>query len=320
MVAVLVILDGASEPGGATATSLERARTPALDELAAAGTLSRVRTVPAGLPAGSETAIPVLLGWTPAVPVDRGMIEAAARDVPLAEGQRAWRVDVVAADGGRAEETSVGRAADELRAAAPRHSVQPIGEHRLLLTGPPPLPIAAREGLRVWAEGALPPRLLGPATVVVAARGAAAGVARLMGADVVVPDGATGSLDTDLEAKAASALEAMARGAKQVVVHVGAPDEASHRRNPAAKVAAIERIDRELVTPLARAVMRAGGTLRVCPDHGCDPRTGIHDGDPVPCLTWSAGAGGNGGRMRLTERAVAELPATVPTSTCVEVW
>lgn len=318
MVDVLVILDGASEPLGAAPTSLERARTPTLDELATAGALSRLRTIPAGLPAGSETAIPVLLGWTPSAPVDRGLIEAAAREIPLAEGHRAWRLDVVDTDGGRAEEPAVERAARKLQAAAPRHCVRPIGGHRLLLTGPPPLPVAARDGLRLWAEGTVPPRVLGPATVVVAARGAAAGVGRLMGADVVVPDGATGSLDTDLEAKAACALEAIARSASRVIVHVSAPDEAAHRRNPAAKVEAIERIDRALLPPLADAVRRAGGALRVCPDHGCDPQTGSHDGEPVPCLTWEAAAAGNGERLRLTERAVAALPVTVPTESSAE--
>jgi 2,3-bisphosphoglycerate-independent phosphoglycerate mutase len=81
----------------------------------------------------------------------------------------------------------------------------------------------------------------------------------------------------------------MAR-ARRVVVHVGAPDEAAHARDADAKVAAIERADRELLAPLADAVRAAGGTLRVCPDHGCDPRTGRHDADPVPCLTWPASA------------------------------
>lgn len=316
MVDVLVILDGASEPLRETPTSLERARTPTLDELATTGALSRLRTIPAGLPAGSETAIPVLLGWTPSTPVDRGMIEAAAREIPLAEGHRAWRLDVIDLDGGRAEGLVVDRAAWELRAAAPRHSVLSIGAHRLLLTGPPPLPAFARDGFRLWAEGAMPPRLLGPETIIVAACGAAAGVGRLMGAAVVVVDGSASSLDTTLQAKAACALSAIARRANRVVVHVGAPDEAAHRRDPVAKVEAIERIDHTLLAPIADAVRHAGGTLRVCPDHGCDPQTGTHDAEPVPCLTWEAAASGSGPRLRLTERSVAELPVTVPAESC----
>ena len=61
----------------------------------------------------------------------------------------------------------------------------------------------------------------------------------------------------------------------------------------------------ELIAPLADAVRRADGTLRVCPDHGCDPATGEHDDAPVPCVEWPAGATGGG---RLTERAVAAVP------------
>ncbi|MDX6720423.1 MAG: 2,3-bisphosphoglycerate-independent phosphoglycerate mutase, partial [Solirubrobacteraceae bacterium] len=222
---------------------------------------------------------------------------------------------------------AVERAAAALRAAAPGHEVHRLAGHRLLLVGPPPLPAAARAAsLRAWPEGVVPPRLLGPETVVVGARGAAIGTARLMGAATIVPDGATGCPRSDLAAKAAAAIRALRDGVARVVVHVGGPDEAAHLRDRAAKVAAIERADRELVGLLAAAVRDAGGTLRVCPDHGCDPATGEHDRAPVPCVTWDGGrASARGGvqspgwdgrpppardapARRLTERAVASLP------------
>jgi 2,3-bisphosphoglycerate-independent phosphoglycerate mutase len=136
-----------------------------------------------------------------------------------------------------------------------------------------------------------------------------------MGAATVVPAGATGQPDSDLAAKARAALAAIGAGATRVVVHVGGPDEAAHRRDRAAKVAAIERADRELIGPLAEALRAAGGTLRVCPDHGCDPATGAHDGAPVPCLDWPIEEWRSGSRRemqtstpRLTERAVALAP------------
>ncbi len=60
---LLVILDGASEPfDGARPTSLERARTPALDALARDGVLAGAHTVAEGLPVGWVTAFPVVLG------------------------------------------------------------------------------------------------------------------------------------------------------------------------------------------------------------------------------------------------------------------
>jgi 2,3-bisphosphoglycerate-independent phosphoglycerate mutase len=317
VVAVLVILDGASEPlRGGEATSLELAATPALDALAAAGTVVPLANVPAGLPAGSESAIPALLGWTPTAPVDRAAIEAAAHGIALARGERAWRVDVLDGGGARAGARAVARAAAELRALAPHHRVHDLAGHRLLLTGPPPFPAEGAhpdaptaspgERLQVWPEGIVPPPTLDASTVVVGARGAAIGVARLMGAATVVPAGATGDVDSDLGAKASAALEAVARGAERVVVHVGAPDEAAHRRDRTAKVAAIERADRELIAPLAAAAARGGGSLRVCPDHGCDPRTGLHDDAPVPCLDWRPGAVSAGGD-RLTERTLLAL-------------
>lgn len=318
MVAALLILDGASEPVlPGRPTSLERARTPQLDALAARSSSARVRTVPAGLPAGSETAIPALLGWTPRAPVDRGLLEAAARAAEPPPGEHAWRVDAVDAHGGRGDAAAAARAADRIRRVAPRHRVLPVGGHRMLVLGPPPLPVVSGPGLRVWPAGAVPRRILDDRTVMVAAAGAAAGAARLMGARVVVPEGATGWLDTDLAAKAACAAEAIRGGARGVVVHVAAADEAAHRRDGAAKIAAIERIDRELVPPLVEAVAAAGGVLRVCADHGCDPASGLHDARPVPALAWVPGAD-CGRATRFTERAVADLTsvdagwATVP--------
>ena len=296
---LLVILDGASEPlAGAEETSLERARTPTLDALARDGSLSRLRTVPAGLAPGSEVAIPVLLGWPPTAPVDRGAIEAAAHEVEVPPRERAWRVDVL---GGRAsaahpDVASIRRAARALRIGAPAHAVHQIDGHRLLLVGPAPLPEAAwAPYLRVWPEGVAVPRTLDATTLVVAARGACAGVARMLGARLVVPDGATGDTDTALAAKASAATEALTAGAPHVVVHAAGADAAAHERDAAAKVAFLERVDRELIAPLADAVARAGGTLRVCPDHGCDPATGRHDAHPVPCLIWP-GPGPSGGR------------------------
>jgi 2,3-bisphosphoglycerate-independent phosphoglycerate mutase len=314
VVEALLILDGASEPLGAEPTSLERARTPALDRLGQEGSLSRLRTVAPWLPAGSEAAIPALLGWVPPAPVDRGALEAAARGIEPAPGERAWRVDVRAGAQGRAGEEDTAAAAQRLARAAPGYRVHRLGGHRLLLVGPSPLrlPRLDLEGaseLRVWPEGIVPAPVLGEEVVVVAAAGAAAGAGRLLGAAVVVPPGATGRPGTDLTAKAAAAVAAIESGARRVVVHVGAPDEAAHARDAAAKVAAIEATDARVVAPLATAVGEAGGTLEVCPDHGCDPATGEHDAAPVPRLLWPAPEGPRG---RLTERAVAALPVLEP--------
>ena len=170
-------------------------------------------------------------------------------------------------------------------------------------------------GMRVWPPGMIPPRVLDAHTVVIGARGAAVGIARLMGAQTIVPPGATGRPGSDLAAKATTAIAAIEQGARRVVVHVGAADEAAHERDAGAKVAAIEAADALLVAPIA-AVLRARAEtlgpasvrLRVCPDHGCDPTTGEHDGAPVPCLDWRPARHPSGSGGRLTERDAATRP------------
>jgi 2,3-bisphosphoglycerate-independent phosphoglycerate mutase len=318
---VLVILDGASEPVRDGPTSLERAHTLTLDGLAADGELLRLRTVAASLPAGSESAIPALLGWVPDAPVDRGAIEAAAYVVEVGERERAWRVD--RRDRQDAGATALALAWD-LREAGEtdcrlhgvsRYRVYHLSGHRMLVVGPEvngapgllrngaraggisivgpgPKPMPGGE-LFVWPQGVIPPSTLDARTVVIGARGAAIGIARLMGARTVVPAGATGRPGTVLAAKAAAAIDAIDGGAARVVVHVGAPDEAAHERDADAKVAAIEAADALLLAPLAEtlgarctALGAGAATLQVCPDHGCDPATGLHDGAPVPCLRW----------------------------------
>ncbi|QEC47028.1 hypothetical protein FSW04_05135 [Baekduia soli] len=275
MVEVLLILDGASDPCG---ESLAQARMPHLDALSRAGEVTRLTTVPPGLQPGSESAIPVLLGHTPAAPVDRAAIEAAAHGIDIGE---AWRVDVRTADGTRADATATAHAADRLRDAG--HRVHHLRGHRLLVAGAAPV---ATDELVVWPRGATLPRVLDARTLVIGARGAAIGIARLLGADTVVPDAATGDVDTDLAAKLDAARAGVAERRDRVVVHVGGADEAAHRRDRAAKVAFLERVDAELIGPLAALVDDADGTLRICPDHGCDPDTGRHDAVPVPHVRW----------------------------------
>jgi len=275
VVSVEVILDGATEPAGADPTSLERATTPALDALAARGEISWRRTVPRGLPAGTETAVPVLLGWTPPRPVARGALEAAARGIDVPPGSRASRVDRL-------------READRAVLERAGFTLHELGPDRALAVGPGALP-PLEPPVRVWPDGVVPPRMLDDRTVLVAAVGAAAGAARLLGARVVVPAGATGDTDTDLRAKTVAALAALEEGAERIVVHVGAPDAAGHRRDAEAKVCAIEAADRHVIGPLRDAVAaRGAGSLAVGADHGCDPATGRHDGAPVPWVRWSA--------------------------------
>ncbi len=279
MVEVLVIPDGAAHlvrPGAMVA------HMPALEALAAEGGAARVRATPPGLPPGSETCIPTLLGHPPSGPVGRGRIDAAAYGVRVPDGLIPWRADALRPDGTRASAQEAAGVARRLAIPA----VATRGHRLLLLAASKP---ADRRGLRVWSDGPAPRGILDPPTTIVCGPGAAAGCGRLLGAHVSIPAGATGDVDTDLGAKARAATAAIAEGWPRVVVHVGAPDEAAHRRDADAVIRALERIDAELLVPLADAVQAAGGRLAVCPDHGTDPLTGRHDDAPVPAVRWGAG-------------------------------
>jgi len=308
VVAVLVIPDGAAQPlrRGAP-TALQAARTPVLDALAATGEVARVAVTPPGVPAGSEAGVPALLGHAPARALGRGWIDGAGYGVPVPKGMVPWRADVLRDDGSRAS-AGMARMIAAALGGAWTHG------HRLVLFAPEGSAPAGGAGVRIWADGARLPRALDDTTVMVAARGAAAGCARLLGATLVVAPGATGDVDTDLHAKAKAAVDAIERGARRVVVHVGAPDEAAHRRDAGAKVAALEALDAALLAPLSDAIAHARGTLAVCPDHGTDPLDGTHDAGAVPALRWGRGVA-PAGPDRMTEAhsaGAAMRPAAWP--------
>jgi 2,3-bisphosphoglycerate-independent phosphoglycerate mutase len=108
------------------------------------------------------------------------------------------------------------------------------------------------------------------------------GMGRLLGWKIIDVPGATGYLDTDYRAKGQYAIRALDE-VDLVVVHVEAPDEASHEGDTAAKVAALEKIDREIVGPLYEFLSSQGEfRLLVSPDHPTFLRTKTHSHGYVP--------------------------------------
>ncbi len=91
-----------------------------------------------------------------------------------------------------------------------------------------------------------------------------------------------------------------------VCVHVEAPDEASHEGRADAKVEAIQRIDREIVGPVRRALeTRERWRMLVSPDHSTLLRTRAHDRAPV---AWAmAGTG-----LPASGRTYDEVSASQP--------
>ena len=88
-----------------------------------------------------------------------------------------------------------------------------------------------------------------------------------------------------------------------VCVHVEAPDEASHEGRADAKVEAIERIDRDIVGPVRRA-LEAHDRWRmvISPDHSTLLRTRAHDRAPVAWAMAGTGLPASGQHLRRSRR------------------
>jgi 2,3-bisphosphoglycerate-independent phosphoglycerate mutase len=116
------------------------------------------------------------------------------------------------------------------------------------------------------------------------------GLASLAGWKRREVEGATGYLDTDYAAKGRAAIEEL-ETADLVCVHVEAPDEASHEGNTAEKIAAVEKIDQQIVAPLVAHLDGQGGDYRVlvCPDHPTFLSTKTHSRGGVPYVMAGSG-------------------------------
>ena len=103
------------------------------------------------------------------------------------------------------------------------------------------------------------------------------GIARCAGMEVITVPGATGYLDTDYNAKARYAIDALEH-LDFLYLHVEAPDEAGHLGSVEEKVRAIERVDEML----GIIMEEFSGVIAVLPDHPTPIRLKTHTRDPVP--------------------------------------
>lgn len=110
----------------------------------------------------------------------------------------------------------------------------------------------------------------------------AKGLAKLIGFDLINVPGATGFVDTNYRGKGSAAVRALDKY-DLVLVHIEAPDEASHDGNPELKKQAIEQIDKHIVGPVLEALQRyESWRILVLPDHPTPVHHGAHSAEPVP--------------------------------------
>jgi 2,3-bisphosphoglycerate-independent phosphoglycerate mutase len=117
------------------------------------------------------------------------------------------------------------------------------------------------------------------------------GLAVLFGIDRLTVAGVTDGADNDYAAQVEGGLAAL-EDHDLGIVHVESPDEEGHAGDVAGKVAAIEAIDREVVS----RIRAYEGELRVLcmPDHPTPIALKTHVGEPVPFLLAGAGVAANG--------------------------
>lgn len=117
------------------------------------------------------------------------------------------------------------------------------------------------------------------------------GIAVGAGMDVIAVDGATGSLHTNYEGKAAAAVKALLEdGNDFVYVHVEAPDEMGHQGSVEDKLQAIEYLDSRIIAPIKAAMDASGEDYRllVLPDHPTPICVRTHTSDPVPFVIFNS--------------------------------
>jgi len=186
----------------------------------------------------------------------------------------------------------VGPGADRLRALMDRAAevlrVHPLCEARRARGERAP------DAIWLWGQGTrriLPSlrerfRLEG---AVVAAADLVRGLGTLAGLTVVDVPGATGQLDTNFRGKAEHGLRAL-DACDFLFLHVAAPDESGHLGDAQQKIAAIERIDEDVLGPLLEGLRARGGEWRVMAmaDHPTPCGRRIHTADPVPFAVYAA--------------------------------
>lgn len=123
------------------------------------------------------------------------------------------------------------------------------------------------------------------------------GLGRLFDFEIRSEPRFTAAADTDIEAKVAAALDALAHH-DIVFLHLKAADLFAHDRNPAGKRAIIERFDAALAPLLERELV-----IACAADHTTDSNTGFHTPDPVPALLYAPGNAARSNGVKFGEQA-----------------
>ena len=127
------------------------------------------------------------------------------------------------------------------------------------------------------------------------------GLAVLVGMDRLAIEGVTGGSDNDYAAQTEGALRAL-DDHDLVVIHVESPDEEGHAGDVGGKIAAIEAIDREVISRVRGYAQEHDVRMLAMPDHPTPVELKTHVGEPVPFVL--AGTGHRAQRRTSVRRGV----------------
>lgn len=121
------------------------------------------------------------------------------------------------------------------------------------------------------------------------------GLAGLFGLTSLKIEGVTDCSDNDYVAQARSSLDSL-KDHDLVVIHIESPDEMGHAGDVEAKVAAIEEIDRKVMTQVFSYLKQhPDSRVLAMPDHPTPLEIKTHVNEPVPFLIFGKGISPNGG-------------------------
>ena len=157
--------------------------------------------------------------------------------------------------------------------------------------------LAPANAIWLWGQGRTPEIVsfeekTGPKGAIISAVDLLRGIGVYAGLDVIRVPGATGYFDTDYEAKARYALEAI-KNVDLVYVHVEAPDEAGHAGLLDQKIAAIEAFDAKVVGNVLNGLTALPAyRVLVTTDHNTPLSVRTHTTEPVPFAIGGTGVAG----------------------------
>ncbi|KAJ0408116.1 hypothetical protein P43SY_002086 [Pythium insidiosum] len=258
-------------------TTLEAAKTPAMDAIARAGLNGLLDPVAPGFACGSDTAHMSIFGYDPLIHYrGRGSFEAMGAGLPMDKGDVAFKCNFATV------KKVLNAVSDTIHTQLSSHPINVQREQ----AGQPPANIVLLRGPGERINVPTFEEVHGLKAFMIAPTCIIAGLGMSLGIELIKAPGATGDYHTNLVSKAETALQSIERGSYDFgFVHVKAVDDAGHDKDVQKKVHFIEKADEMIAHLIEGFHDRLPGcevTMVVTGDHTTPVIYGDHSFEPVP--------------------------------------